>query len=30
MSLRLNDTAPDFAAETTHGKINFHEWIGDK
>jgi thioredoxin-dependent peroxiredoxin len=30
MSLRLNDTAPDFAAETTQGKINFHEWIGDK
>jgi thioredoxin-dependent peroxiredoxin len=30
MSLRLNDTAPDFTAETTHGKINFHEWIGDK
>jgi thioredoxin-dependent peroxiredoxin len=30
MSLRLNDTAPDFTAETTQGKINFHEWIGDK
>src|ERR1700686_501383 len=30
MSLRLNDTAPDFAAETTQGKINFHEWMGDK
>ena len=30
MSLRLNDTAPDFTAETTKGKINFHEWIGDK
>ena len=30
MILRLNDTAPDFAAETTQGKINFHEWIGDK
>lgn len=29
MSLRLNDTAPDFTAETTHGTINFHEWIGD-
>jgi alkyl hydroperoxide reductase subunit AhpC len=29
MSLRLNDTAPDFKAETTHGTINFHEWIGD-
>ena len=30
MSLRLNDGAPDFTAETTRGKINFHEWIGDK
>ena len=30
MSLRLNETAPDFTAETTKGKINFHEWIGDK
>ena len=29
MSLRINDQAPDFTAETTHGKINFHEWIGD-
>src|SRR6202171_3560670 len=27
--LRINDTAPDFTAETTQGKINFHEWIGD-
>jgi alkyl hydroperoxide reductase subunit AhpC len=27
--LRINDIAPDFAAETTHGTINFHEWIGD-
>jgi len=30
MSLRLGDIAPDFTAETTEGKINFHEWIGDK
>ena len=30
MSLRINDTAPDFEAETTQGKIRFHEWIGDK
>jgi len=29
MSLRINDTAPDFTAETTQGAINFHEWIGD-
>ena len=30
MSLRINDTAPDFEAETTQGKIKFHDWIGDK
>lgn len=29
MSLRLNNTAPDFTAETTKGTIQFHEWIGD-
>jgi thioredoxin-dependent peroxiredoxin len=29
MSLRINDTAPDFVAETTQGPIRFHEWIGD-
>ncbi len=29
MTLRLGDTAPDFTAETTEGKIRFHEWIGD-
>ncbi len=29
MSLRINDAAPDFAAETTHGNIRFHDWIGD-
>jgi len=29
MSLRINDVAPDFTAETTHGTIHFHEWIGD-
>jgi len=29
MSLRINDTAPDFTADTTQGKISFHEWIGD-
>ena len=27
--LRLGSTAPDFTAETTQGKINFHEWLGD-
>jgi alkyl hydroperoxide reductase subunit AhpC len=29
MSLRINDTAPDFTADTTEGPIKFHEWIGD-
>jgi alkyl hydroperoxide reductase subunit AhpC len=29
MGLRINDTAPDFSAETTHGTIEFHKWIGD-
>ena len=29
MSLRINDTAPDFTAETTQGAIRFHDWIGD-
>lgn len=28
-SLRLGDIAPDFEAETTQGKIKFHEWLGD-
>ena len=27
MSLRINDIAPDFTAETTHGTIHFHDWI---
>ncbi|HEX6881468.1 MAG TPA: peroxiredoxin, partial [Terriglobales bacterium] len=27
--LRINDTAPDFTAETTQGPLRFHEWIGD-
>jgi alkyl hydroperoxide reductase subunit AhpC len=30
MSLRINDTAPDFEAETTKGKIRFHDWIGSQ
>jgi len=29
MSLRINDVAPDFTADTTQGPIKFHEWIGD-
>jgi len=29
MSLRINDTAPDFTADTTAGEIEFHKWIGD-
>ena len=29
MSLRINETAPNFTAETTQGKIDFHQWIGD-
>jgi alkyl hydroperoxide reductase subunit AhpC len=28
MSLKINDTAPDFEAQTTEGRIKFHEWIG--
>ena len=27
--LRINDVAPNFEAETTHGPISFHEWLGD-
>jgi alkyl hydroperoxide reductase subunit AhpC len=30
MSLRINDVAPDFEADTTKGRIRFHEWIGDQ
>ena len=30
MSLRINDTAPNFTAKTTQGSIDFHNWIGDK
>ena len=29
MALRINDTAPNFTAETTEGTIDFHQWIGD-
>jgi alkyl hydroperoxide reductase subunit AhpC len=29
MSLRINDLAPDFTAETTQGPIQFHDWIGN-
>jgi thioredoxin-dependent peroxiredoxin len=28
MAIRLGDTAPDFTAETTDGRVNFHEWKG--
>jgi alkyl hydroperoxide reductase subunit AhpC len=30
MSLRINDTAPNFTAQTTHDPIDFHQWIGDQ
>ncbi len=30
LSLRINDTAPNFKAKTTQGEIDFHQWIGDK
>ena len=29
MSIRINDTAPNFTAQTTEGEIDFHDWIGD-
>ena len=29
MTIRINDEAPDFSAETTQGDISFHDWIGD-
>jgi len=29
MTLQINDTAPDFEAETTQGKIRFHDWLGE-
>jgi thioredoxin-dependent peroxiredoxin len=29
MSLRIGDLAPDFEAETTHGQLRFHDWLGD-
>ncbi len=29
MSLRINDQAPNFQAETTHGRIDFHKWLSD-
>src|SRR5262245_59871826 len=28
MSLRINDIAPDFEAQTTEGRIRFHDWLG--
>jgi thioredoxin-dependent peroxiredoxin len=30
MSLRINDQAPNFKAQTTHGEIDFHQWLGDQ
>jgi alkyl hydroperoxide reductase subunit AhpC len=29
MGLQLGETAPDFEADTTEGRIRFHDWIGD-
>ena len=29
MTIRIGDEAPNFTAETTHGKIDFHKWLGD-
>src|SRR5919206_3002712 len=29
MALAINDTVPDFEAQTTEGKIRFHDWIGN-
>lgn len=29
MGLRINDIAPDFTADSTAGKLSFHEWVGD-
>lgn len=29
MSLRINDTVPDFTADTSQGRISFHDWISD-
>src|SRR5512138_1414219 len=30
MTLRIGDTAPNFQADTTEGRIDFHDWIGDQ
>ena len=29
MTLKINSLAPDFTAETSEGKLSFHEWLGD-
>src|SRR5438270_8063726 len=29
MALQINDVVPDFEADTTQGRIHFHDWIGD-
>jgi len=30
MALRINDVAPNFTAQTTHGEIDFHDWLGEQ
>ena len=30
MTLRIGDIAPDFEADTTEGRIRFHDWIGNQ
>jgi alkyl hydroperoxide reductase subunit AhpC len=29
MTIQLGETAPDFTAETTEGRLNFHQYLGD-
>ena len=30
MTLQINEVAPNFTAETTDGRVNFHDWIGER